>query len=130
MVALPVEWPAAVPVRVDGLQMFRAPGHVPVFAEAVFAAEVGQVCPTGTISSSSPQTVSCRGEVSGGPVAGAQCGEFVFPGSLAGFPHRPGFVEQFFAVGVAFAGAQRFALLVHPAARGKPLVVPAVAWFR
>ncbi|MGW0778823.1 hypothetical protein ACWD01_35590 [Streptomyces sp. NPDC002835] len=48
VVALPVKWPWAVPVRGDGLQPLRAfRGPFRVFAEAAFASEVGHVLSDG-----------------------------------------------------------------------------------
>lgn len=51
-------------------------------------------------------------------MVGAEGGEFVFPGFVAGFPHHPGPVQKFPAVGVEFTRAVRAALLVHPPAQG------------
>jgi hypothetical protein len=47
-----------------------------------------------------PDGVAPGREVAVGAVVGAQGGEFVLPGFVAGFPHHPGFVEQGLAVAV------------------------------
>lgn len=74
-------------------------------------------CPTGTISSFSPHTASCRGaEVPGGPPVRPEYRELGLPRLLAGLPDHPGFrrVQQRLAPLLEFVGAQGLALLVHP----------------
>lgn len=61
-----------------------------------------------------PYGVAPRGEVAVGAVEGAQGGEFVLPGFVAGFPHHPGLVEESLAVGIEFARAVHAPLLVNP----------------
>lgn len=126
VMALPVQRPGAVPVRVDRGELRRAyGGPTRVSPETILPPEVGHVLPDRHMPAGRvvPDRILARGEVPGGPPVSAEHRELPLPRLLARFPDHAGLgcLEQFLAPRLELPGPQRLALLVHPPSEGERL---------